>query len=71
MTLCGLRPHVLVLGPLLAAACSSAPSESPADQPVPPAAAPARGDLIRDFHLYHAPPATNFCTRLPVDASPT
>lgn len=58
MTLCGLRPHVLVLGPLLAAACSSAPSESPADQPVPPAAAPgivnvdARGLRIlnmRDF----------------------
>jgi len=61
VTLCGLRPHVLVPAPLLTAACSSAPSESPADQPVPPAAAPG---------IYPAT-GTNLCTRLPVDASPT
>lgn len=84
--------HVLVLAPLLAAGCASAPSGNPADEPVTPSSAPGivnvdaprrshnkvarvprstRLDTVGTVRPYHLTPGTNFCTRLPVDASPT
>lgn len=55
---CGLRPPVLILASVVDGSGARA--------------APVLADLIRDWCRPYPPlPATNFCTRLPVDASPT